>query len=247
MIRTRLAVLALGVLTAVPAFAQPNVSGEWDITVNSPQGASTTRTSLKQDGDKLNGLFKSPAGELPFTGSVVGDEVKFTFTINFQGMPLEIKMTGKAEADAISGKADFGGFAEGDWTAKRVADTADAPAAAAPAPSTAAPSAPAASGTGFAGKWDVTLKTPAGDFPASATLTEDAGKISGTFGSQMGEVPVSGTVEGTALKVTMTAQTPQGPMTVVMTGDLSGDDIVNGKAEVSGMGQMEWSAKRVRQ
>jgi hypothetical protein len=53
-------------------------------------------------------------------------------------------------------------------------------------------------------------------------------------------------VDGKAVKITMVAQTPQGEMTVVMTGDLDGDAIVNGKADVSGMGQMEWSAKRVK-
>ena len=45
----------------------------------------------------------------------------------------------------------------------------------------------------------------------------------------------------------MVAQTPQGELNVVMTGDLDGDAIVNGKAEVAGMGQMEWSAKRAKQ
>ena len=69
----------------------------------------------------------------------------------------------------------------------------------------------------------------------------------GTFGSQLGEVPVSGTTEGKALKLTMVAQTPNGDMTVTMTGDLDGDNIVNGKAEVAGLGQMEWSAKRIKQ
>jgi len=62
----------------------------------------------------------------------------------------------------------------------------------------------------------------------------------------MGEAPVTGSVEGKAVKMTMVAQTPQGEMTVVMTGDLDGDAIVNGKADVSGMGQMEWTAKRVK-
>jgi hypothetical protein len=249
MIRTRLAVLALGVLTAVPAFAQSSVTGDWDVTINSPQGSNTTRVTFTQDADnKVNGLFKSPAGELPFTGAMEGSDLKFTFTIQFQGMPLEIAMTGKVEGDAIAGKANFGGFAEGDWTAKRVDSTtaASAPAAATPA---AAPTSPASgsNGTsiaGVAGKWDVMLKTPGGDFPATATLTEDAGQVSGTFGSQMGEVAVSGTREGNALKMTMTAQTPQGAMTVVLTGDVDGDSITNGKAEVSGMGQMEWTAKR---
>jgi hypothetical protein len=44
----------------------------------------------------------------------------------------------------------------------------------------------------------------------------------------------------------MTPQTPNGTMTVVLTGDLEGDSIVNGKAEIEGMGQMEWSAKRIK-
>jgi hypothetical protein len=248
MIRTRLAVLALGLLTAAPALAQTNVAGDWDITINSPQGANTSKVTFKQDTDKLDGLFKSPAGELAFKGTVDGDAVKFTFTVNFQGMPLDIKMDGKVAGDTMTGKADFGGFAEGDWTAKRAdATAAAATTTTAPGESTTTASSASTSELGFGGKWDVTLKTPAGDFPASATLTEDAGKLSGTFGSQMGEVPVSGTVEGKAMKVTMTAQTPQGPMTVVMTGDLDGDAIVNGKADVAGMGQMEWTAKRIRQ
>jgi hypothetical protein len=255
MIRTGLAVLALGLLTAGPALAQTSVTGDWDVTINSPQGSNTSKVSFKQDADKLDGLFKSPAGELAFKGTVDGDSVKFTFTVNFQGMPLDIKMDGKVAGDTIAGKADFGGFAEGDWTAKRSTDTAAAAApaatngdaAAANGNATPAAAAPAASSMGgFAGKWDVTLKTPAGDFPASASLTEDGGKLSGTFGSQMGEVPVDGTIDGKAMKVTMTAQTPQGPMTVVLTGDLDGDSIVNGKAEVAGMGQMEWTAKRVK-
>ena len=63
----------------------------------------------------------------------------------------------------------------------------------------------------------------------------------------MGEVPVTGTVEGKALKITMVAQTPQGTHDRrTLTGDLDGDSIVNGKADIEGMGQMEWTAKRVK-
>jgi len=246
MIRTRLIILALGVLTAAPVLAQTNVAGDWDVTINSPQGSNTTRVTFKQDADKLNGLFKSPAGELPFTGTMDGSDMKFTFTINFQGMPLDIAMTGKVDGDSIAGKANFGGFADGDWTAKRVTDATASAAATTTAPP-AIPTAPSASSMGgIAGKWDVTVKTPGGDIPASATFAEDAGKVSGTFGSPMGDVPVTGTLDGHALKITMTAQTPQGAMTVVLTGDIDGDTIANGKADVAGMGQMEWTAKRAK-
>ena len=258
MSRSRLAALAFvaSIVIAGSAFAQPvpvSVAGDWDVTVQSPQGTTSVLVTLKQDGEKLDGLFKSPLGELPFTGTLTGSEMKFTFNFPVDGQPLLITMTGKVDGDAIAGKADFGGFAEGDWSATRAKPGAAA-AAATPTPATTtaetATSTTASSATtavgGYAGKWDVVVKTPGGDFPATANLTDDGGKLSGTFGSQMGEVPVTGTVEGKSMKLTMSTQTPNGTMTVVLTGDLDGDSIVNGKAEIEGMGQMEWTAKRIK-
>jgi len=246
MTRLKSTLLALSLLIASPVFAQTDITGDWDVTVNSPQGSNTTPVTFKQEAGKVSGMFKSPQGTLPFEGgTMTGNDLKFTFTINVQGMELPITLTGKVEGEMMTGKADFGGFAEGDWSAKRTG-AASATAAAAPAaPAAAAPAAVA--GVGFGGKWDVMMKTPAGDMPANATLSDDNGKLTGTFGSQLGEVPVSGTAEGNMLKLTLVAQTPQGELTVTMTGDLDGDNIVNGKAEVSGLGQMEWSAKRIKQ
>jgi hypothetical protein len=237
--------IGLMILATAPAFAQTSVAGDWEVTINSPQGASTANMTLKQDGDKVSGVIKNQMGQLPFEGATLtGDELKFTFTVNFQGTPLPITLTGKVKDKMIDGKADFGGMAEGEWSAKRVDATAAAAAPAAAAPE-AAPAA--AMATGVSGKWDVTLKTPGGDFPAIATLTVEGGKVSGTFGSQMGEVPVSGSLDGKSLKLAMTAQTPNGAMEVTLTADVDGDSLVNGKADVAGMGQMEWSAKRAKQ
>ena len=254
MTRPRFTLLALALLVAAPAFAQTpaSVTGDWDVTINSPQGANTSRVTFTQDADKVSGLFKSPAGELPFTGTMTGSDLKFAFAINVQGMALDVTMTGKVEGDTMAGKADFGGMAEGEWTAKRAATTTASTTSSSTTTTTTTTTSTTTTSTttpllGFGGKWDVTLKTPAGDFPANATLTDEGGKLTGTFGSQMGEAQVSGTTEGKALKMTMVAQTPQGNMTVVMTGDLEGDSIVNGKAEVEGMGQMEWTAKRTKQ
>ena len=247
MIRLKSTLLALSLLTASPVFAQTNISGDWDVTVTSPQGTNTTPVSFKQEGAKVSGIFKGPQGSLPFDGgSVTGDDLKFTFTVQVQGMELPITLTGKIAGDTIAGKADFGGFAEGDWSAKRSAATTTT-STATTTTTTTTTTKTVTTGVGFGGKWDVMMKTPAGDMPANATLSDTDGKLTGTFGSQLGEVPVSGTAEGKALKLTLVAQTPQGDMTVTMTGDLDGDNIVNGKAEVSGLGQMEWSAKRIKQ
>ena len=250
MIRASLVLAAL--LTAVPSFAQTNVAGDWNFTMVSPQGTSTVKATLKQDGEKVSGALKNERGELPLDGTLTGDELKVSFTVQFQGQSLPITLTGKVDGPAIAGKADYGGFAEGDFTAKRAEATTATTTTetTAPAPtSSAATTEPATttSAAAAAGKWDITLKTPGGEFPATATLTDEGGKLAGTFGSQMGEAPVTGTLEGKALKLTMVAKTPQGELTVLLSGDVDGDSIVNGKAEVPGMGQMEWTAKRSKQ
>ena len=240
--------LGLSLLVAVPAAAQTSVAGDWEVTIVSPQGTSTAQATLKQDGDKVSGVLRNPMGELPFeNGTLTGDELKFLFTINFQGTPLSITLIGKVNGSTIDGKADFGGMAEGEWTAKRItATTASAAASPSGAASTAGGGATAASSGGIAGTWDVTFMTPQGEFPATATLTNEGGKVSGTFASQLGQVPVSGTLDGTTVKLSLVAESPQGSMSVAMTGELAGDSIVKGSADVSGMGQMEWSAKRAK-
>ena len=74
--------------------AQSDVTGDWEITITSPLGARTTPISLKQEGEKLTGMFKSQAGELPVEGSVVGGDLTLAFTMKFQGQSLPVTMTG---------------------------------------------------------------------------------------------------------------------------------------------------------
>lgn len=237
---------------ASPAFAQTSVAGDWELTIQSPQGGRTVPVTLKQDGEKITGAFKSPNGELPIAGTLIGTELKIVFTVPVQGQALDISMTGKVEGESVAGTAQFGGFGEGEFTMKRPApatSTAPDTATTTTTPPPATTTEPAATTTainGVAGKWDVTIKTPGGDVPTTATIEVDGDKISGTIVGPLGEVPLTGTIEGKTLKLSMVAKTPQGDLNVTMTGDLDGDTIVNGKAALGGMGQGEWSAKRAK-
>jgi hypothetical protein len=242
MSRAGLAVLFAALLVA-PAAGQVNLTGDWDMTIESPQGTNTVKVTLTQDGEKVMGLFKSDMGELPFSGTVVGVDVKFAFAIPIQGQSLDITVTGKVDGQSLAGKMQFGGFGEGDWSAKRsttAAATTTAPATTTAAATTTAPAAAASVGD----KWDVTFKTPNGDIQALATVKTNAGKVEGTLSSMMGDAPFTGTLEGKALKVAFNFESPQGTLPVVMTGDIEGDTIANGKAEITGMGTMEWTAKK---
>src|SRR6185295_7752597 len=162
MIRWRLTLAALLLLAAAPGFAQtpaPDITGDWDVTVNSPQGANTTLVTFTQVGEKVSGIFKSERGQLPFEGgTLTGNDLTFTFTITTQGMQLPITLTGKVDGATMAGKADFGGFAEGDWTAKRSeGKTATSESATTTATTTGSPATTTTTTTsalGVGGKWD---------------------------------------------------------------------------------------------
>jgi len=239
MSRTAFAVLIVAWLAA-PATAQINLTGDWDMTIESPQGTNSVKVTLTQDGEKVSGLFKSPFGELPVTGALTGVDLTIAFSLPIQGQSVDVVMTGKAEGPTLAGKVQFGGFGEGDWTAKR------AEAAASPTAATAAAAAakPAGASGGASGEWDLIFKTPNGDVPATATINQDGGKLSGTLSSKMGEAPVTGTVVGTSLRVMSNVVTPRGTLPLTMKGDIAGDAIANGKAKIKGVGKMKWTAKR---
>jgi hypothetical protein len=240
MTRTKLSALALAIVACVPvaAFAQTDVSGDWLVTVDSPQGPSTIDLTMKQMGEALTGTVTSPMGSVDFKGRVLKDALSVSYMLNLQGNSIEIKMTGTVAGDAITGNLDFGGLGEVPWTAKRKT------AASAPPASRAASAAPAAAGGGeISGKWDITFNMGANQMPGSATFTQSGEKVTGTLTSPAGGVPISGTMTGKTLKLEFSIPTPQGDMPVTMTGDL-GPDGFTGKASLPGLGEADWTGKR---
>src|SRR3954469_25864615 len=110
------------ILLTAAAFARTlqnaSVTGSWDITIESPQGKRNSVLIIKQEGDKLTGMMKSPRGERPLDSvTVKGNEITFVMTAPVQGQDLVMTYKGKVDKGAMSGDADFGGFATGTWSA----------------------------------------------------------------------------------------------------------------------------------
>jgi autotransporter translocation and assembly factor TamB len=124
---SRIAVLlAVVVLVAAPVPAQDvakekkvDVTGTWEMTVESPQGAMTVTANYKQDGETLTGTHVSEMGEAPLKGTVKGTDINYTLTIDMQGQQFTIVHTGKIDGNTITGTADIGGMGTINWTAKR--------------------------------------------------------------------------------------------------------------------------------
>lgn len=113
-----------GLPSASPASLsdEVDVSGTWDVTVESPQGKGNPTLSLQQDGEKLTGTYKGRFGESKLAGSVRGDEIRFSFTLSLRDQPVTITYTGKVGRDEMSGTVQFGDLSSGTWKAKRKKD-----------------------------------------------------------------------------------------------------------------------------
>jgi autotransporter translocation and assembly factor TamB len=131
--------LALTLTIPAAATAQANLTGPWEVTIDSPQGAMTIDADLKQEGEALTGVITSPMGTVELKGTFKNDELSFSYTVPLQGQNLDITMTGKLAGDNIDGLVAIAGLGEVPWKAKRKAP-GSAPAA--------APAAPAASAGG---------------------------------------------------------------------------------------------------
>lgn len=99
----------------------PDLSGNWVVTTESRMGAQDSDMTVKQTGKAIAGTLTSRMGSVDYTGTVEGSAVAFGFSVNTQGNDLKIDYSGMVEGDTMKGKAVFGSFGEGSFTAKRKA------------------------------------------------------------------------------------------------------------------------------
>ena len=129
--RHRLAV-TLGIVVAVgltvALAAQTDVTGKWNVTIDTPQGTSTATLTFQQEGEKLTGELVSvddaarlglgTQGTLEFEGTIIGDKIEWLVEVDAGGAFIEIKWDGTVDGDEMMGTFGSGGYSA-DWTATR--------------------------------------------------------------------------------------------------------------------------------
>jgi hypothetical protein len=96
--------------------------------------------------------------------------------------------------------------------------------------------------TSVAGDWTLTINSPQGTLDTEATLTQDGEKVTGTMSSPMGEVNVAGSMSGSTLSLAFTAVTPNGPIDVKVTAEVTGAEM-KGMLDF-GMGTADFTGKK---
>ena len=121
--KTLTAILVAAAIALVPVAAQDakkiDITGTWEMTVESPQGPMLITANYKQEGETLTGTHVSEMGEAPLKGTVKGADIEYTITIDMGGQQFSIVHKAKVDGDTITGSAVIGEMGTIAFTAKR--------------------------------------------------------------------------------------------------------------------------------
>ncbi|HJU45109.1 MAG TPA: hypothetical protein VJ691_19935, partial [Vicinamibacterales bacterium] len=81
-------------LAASSLSAQASIAGDWELSINGPEGVINATASLKQDGEKVSGSISSPQGTVELAGTYKAKKVELAFQIQSPNGPLDIKVNG---------------------------------------------------------------------------------------------------------------------------------------------------------
>jgi hypothetical protein len=93
-----------------------------------------------------------------------------------------------------------------------------------------------------AGDWSLVINGPQGAIDSDATLAQDGDTVTGTMSGPQGESTVSGTLAGATLTLAFNVVTPNGPIDVKMTAEVSGGDM-KGTLDY-GMGTADFTGRK---
>jgi hypothetical protein len=95
------------------------------------------------------------------------------------------------------------------------------------------------------GKWLVELHLEMGTSTPTLELKQDGEKISGTYTGRYGAFPLAGTVKDRALAFSFKMNADGTEVSMSFTGEIAADaQTMKGKAELEGLGDAAWNAKR---
>ena len=95
------------------------------------------------------------------------------------------------------------------------------------------------------GKWQMTLEMEVGTASPVLVFKQDAEKLTGTYTGRYGEYALVGKVDGRKLEFVVTIIAEGTETRMSFTGELTpAGDVIKGNAELGGMGEATWLAKR---
>ncbi len=110
------------ILLAVSLSAQEiNVTGDWELTMETPRGERTSKIHFDQDGESITvTMSSSRGGEVTAEGTIKGNEIEWTVTRSTPRGEMTMTYTGKVEGNTMSGEVNFGDRGQAEWKATKL-------------------------------------------------------------------------------------------------------------------------------
>ena len=124
-IYSMLAIAAFILFPALLNAQEIDVTGDWEMTSQTPRGERTQTIHIEQDGEKLTvtmqGGFRGgqEGSEITAEGTIKGNKLEWSFTRSSPRGDFTTKYTGTVEGDTMSGEVDRGERGTAPWSAKR--------------------------------------------------------------------------------------------------------------------------------
>jgi hypothetical protein len=114
--RLAIAISVFALATIAYAQNKVDISGTWVMQVETSAGSGTPTFVFKQTGEKLEGTYEGQLGKASVTGTVKGNDAKWTFSIDQLGT---VEYVGTLEKDTIKGTVRLGDLGEGTFTGSK--------------------------------------------------------------------------------------------------------------------------------
>ena len=127
-IYSMIAMTALLLFPHISSALAVDLTGDWEMTTESPRGERTQTIHIEQDGEKLTVTMQGGVGrrggqggggEITAEGTINGNKVEWSFTRNTPRGEFTTKYTGTVDGDTMSGEVDRGPRGTAPWSAKR--------------------------------------------------------------------------------------------------------------------------------
>jgi hypothetical protein len=215
----------MAILAPTAGSQTADVSGDWSMALNTPEGAYNLTLALKPVSDKLDCILKIDQGDIPCEAVVTADAI----TIRFNARNLDITLKGALSGSTAKGSADFGGVASGDWTATRIE----------------ASNATARQGDkiNVTGTWVFQVETSMGSGAPVVTFNQDGETLTGRYKGMLGEADLEGAVKGSNIDFSFKVNAEGMQGTVTYSGTVE-NSTIKGTVQLGELGQASFTAKR---
>jgi hypothetical protein len=113
-----LGIMVFSLMTLGFSFQNVDVSGNWELTMQTQRGEFTQNVHFDQEGESLTVTMEGRGGrEFTGEGTLKGNDIEWTITRSTPRGEFTSTYTGVVEGDSMSGTVEMGQFGSIEWTA----------------------------------------------------------------------------------------------------------------------------------